>query len=238
MKTKSIHRLILLLGYVSCLAAAPAFAQMGPIQPVLVTNGKIEYSHDRPDLDNDYSVPVEVQVDAGGVTTNVLISESSGNVQADALAVDFMRGMKFLPGLNDRGQAIKSSVKVTVNMYKRGSKKVVRVTVKPPPMQQETLRVKTLMCADFLWEVDRMREGAGIRDASLETMPYTSARLYMQQRHVPDQSEEKFWDEWPDALRKVVDRCEKDQTRLFFSEVLVPTLDGVMPPETATASAR
>jgi hypothetical protein len=123
-------------------------------------------------------------------------------------------------------------------MYKRGSRKVVRVTVKPPPMQQETLRVETLMCADFLWEVDRMRQEAGIRDASLEVMPYTSARMYMDQKRVPDQSETKFWDEWPGALRKIVDRCEKDQTRLFFSEVLVPTLDGVMPAETATASAR
>ena len=114
----------------------------------------------------------------------------------------------------------------------------MRVTVKLPPIQQETLRVETLMCADFLWEVDRMRQEAGIRDASLEVMPYTSARLYMQKKRVPDSLEEKFWDEWPGALRKAVDRCEKDQTRLFFSEVLVPTLDGVMPAETATASAR
>ncbi|HEX6396107.1 MAG TPA: energy transducer TonB [Steroidobacteraceae bacterium] len=211
---------------------------MGPIQPVLVTEGKVEYSHNRPELDNDYSVPVEVHVDASGAIANVLVSETSGNVQADGLAVDFMRGMKFLPGLDAKGEATKSTVKVTVNMYKRGSKKVVRVTVKPPPIQQETLRVETLMCADFLWEVDRMRQEAGIRDASLEVMPYTSARLYMQKKHVPDSLEEKFWDEWPGALRKAVDRCEKDQTRLFFSEVLVPTLDGVMPPDTATASAR
>jgi TonB family protein len=238
MKTNTFHRLIVLLGYVSCLAAAPALAQMGPIQPVLVTDGKVEYSHSRPDLDNDYSVPVEVQVDASGAISNVLVTETSGNVDADALAVAFMRGKKFLPGLNDRGQAIKSAVKVTVNMYKRGSKKVVRVTVKPPPMAQETLRVQTLMCADFLWEVERMRQEAGIRDASLEVMPYTSARMYMQKKNVPDTLEEKFWDEWPSALRKVVDRCEKDQTRLFFTEVLVPTLDGVMPSETATASAR
>lgn len=238
MKTPTFHRLPALLGYVLCLAATPAFAQMGPIQPVLVTDGKVEYPHSRPDLDNDYSVPVEVHVDANGAIANVLVSETSGNVQADALAVDFMRGMKFLPGLDAKGQATKATVKVTVNMYKRGSKKVVRVTVKPPPIQQETLRVETLMCADFLWEVDRMRQEAGIRDASLEVMPYTSARLYMQKKHVPDSLEEKFWDEWPGALRKAVDRCEKDQTRLFFSEVLVPTLDGVMPAETATASAR
>ena len=238
MKNPTFHRFIALLGYVSCLAAAPAFAQMGPIQPVLVTGGKVEYSHNRPDLDNDYSVPVEVHVDAAGAISNVLVGETSGSVEADALAVDFMRGMKFLPGLDAKGEPVKSVLKVTVNMYKRGSRKVVRVTVKPPPIQQETLRVQTLMCADFLWEIERMRDDAGIRDASLEVMPYTSARLYMQQKHVPDAQEEKFWDEWPGALRKIVDRCERDQTRMFFSEVLVPTLDGVMPPETATASAR
>jgi TonB family protein len=237
MKTVTFHRLVALLGYVSCLAAAPAIAQMGPIQPVLVTDGKIEYSHDRPDI-GDFSVPVEVHVDARGAIASVVVSESTGNAQADALAVTFMRQRKFLPGLDARGKAVDSVVRVTVNMYKRGTRKVARVTVKPPPMAQETLRVQTLMCADFLWEIERMDKEAGINDTSLEVMPYTSARMYMQQKHVPDSLEEKFWDEWPGALKKAVDRCERDQTRMFFSEVLVPTLDGVMPEQTATASAR
>lgn len=212
-------------------------AQMGPIQPVMITDGKIEYSHDRPDI-GDFTVPVEVRVDASGAIHGVVVSETSGSAQADELAVNFMKQRKFLPGLDDRGEAVDSVVRVTVNMYKRGSKKVARVTVKPPPMAQETLRVQTLMCADFLWEIERMDKEAGIDDLSLEVMPYTSARMYMQQKHVPDSLEEKFWDEWPGALRKIVDRCERDQTRMFFSEVLVPTLDGVMPEQTATASAR
>jgi len=237
MSTVTFHRFMALLGYVSCLAAAPAMAQMGPIQPVMVTDGKVEYSHDRPDI-GDFTVPVEVHVDASGAIHRVVVSESTGNALADELAVTFMKQRKFLPGLDDRGVAVDSVVRVTVNMYKRGSRKVARVTVKPPPMAQETLRVQTLMCADFLWEIERMDKEAGIDDLSLEVMPYTSARMYMQQKHVPDSLEEKFWDEWPSALRKVVDRCEHDQTRMFFSEVLVPTLDGVMPGQTATASAR
>ena len=237
MSTVTVHRLLALLGYVSCLAAAPALAQMGPIQPVLVTDGKVEYSHDRPDI-GDFTVPVEVHVDASGAISNVAVSETTGNLQADALAVAFMHERKFLPGLDEKGVAVDSVVKVTVNMYKRGSRKVARITVKPPPMAQETLRVQTLMCADFIWEIERMDKQAGIDDMSLEVMPYTSARMYMQQKNVPDTLEEKFWDEWPGALRKIVDRCEKDQTRMFFSEVLMPTLDGVMPAQTATASAR
>ena len=237
MKTVTFHRFVALLGYVSCLAAAPAIAQMGPIQPVLVTDGRIEYSHDRPDI-GDLSVPVEVHVDARGAISSVVVSESTGNAQADTLAVAFMRQRKFLPGLNEKGKAVDSVVRLTVNMYKRGARKVARVTVKPPPMAQETLRVQTLMCADFLWEIERMDKEAGIDDTSLEVMPYTSARMYMQQKHVPDSQEEKFWDEWPGALKKAVDRCERDQTRMFFSEVLVPTLDGVMPEQTATVSTR
>ncbi len=98
MKTNTFHRLIALLGYVSCLAVTPALAQMGPIQPVLITDGKVEYSHERiADLGNDYSVPVEVHVDASGAISNVLVSETSGNVDADALAVSFMRGKKLCP---------------------------------------------------------------------------------------------------------------------------------------------
>jgi TonB family protein len=237
MKTATFHRLFALLGYVSCLAATPALAQMGPIQPVMVTDGKIEYPQDRPDI-GDASVPVEVRVGADGSITNVVVSETSGNLQADALAVAFMHERKFLPGLDAKGNPVASVVRANVNMYKRGSRKVARVTIKPPPIDKEQLRVKTLMCADFIWEVDRMDKEAGVKDLSLEVMPYTSARMYMAQRKVPDSQEEKFWDEWPGALRKIVDRCEKDQTRMFFSEVLVPTLDGVMPIDTATASAR
>ena len=236
MKTVTVHRLFALLGYVSCLAATPALAQMGPIQPVLVTDGKIEYSHDRPDI-GDFSVPVEVHVSAAGAITNVVVGETTRNLQADALAVAFMHQRKFLPGLDERGNPVDSVVRVTVNMYKRGAKKVARITVKPPPLAQETLRVQTLMCADFLWEVERMNKQAGIKDLSLEVMPYTSARMYMQHKSVPDNLEEKFWDEWPGALKKIVDRCERDQTRMFFSEVLVPTLEGVLPVQTATASA-
>ena len=186
MSTETFHRFMALLGYVSCLAAAPALAQMGPIQPVLVTDGKIEYSHDRPDI-GDFTVPIEVHVDANGSISNVVISDTTGNLEADALAVKFMHERKFLPGLDERGRTVDSIVRVTVNMYKRGSKKVARVTVKPPPMAQETLRLQTLMCADFLWEVERMDKEAGIRDLSLEVMPYTSARMYMQKRAVPAQ---------------------------------------------------
>jgi hypothetical protein len=210
---------------------------MGPIQPVLITDGKIEYSHDRPDI-GDFSVPIEVMVSPTGAILNVVVSETSGNLEADALATAFMRDRKFLPGLDAAGHTVDSSVKVTVNMYKRGTRKVARVTVKPPPLSQETLRLQTLMCADFIWEVERMDKEAGINDLSLEVMPYTSARMYMQQRKVPDALETKFWDEWPSALKKIVDRCEKDQTKMFFSEILLPTLDGVMPPEFATAAAQ
>jgi TonB family protein len=170
MSTVTFHRFMALLGYVSCLAAAPAMAQMGPIQPVMVTDGKVEYSHDRPDI-GDFTVPVEVHVDASGAIHRVVVSESTGNALADELAVTFMKQRKFLPGLDDRGVAVDSVVRVTVNMYKRGSRKVARVTVKPPPMAQETLRVQTLMCADFLWEIERMDKEAGIDDLSLESCP-------------------------------------------------------------------
>ena len=238
MKTVASRRVFALFGYVSFLFAGPLAAQVGPIQPVLVTEGRAETSQDRPDLGDDYSVPIDVEVAADGTVTNVVVSESTKNVTADGVAASYMRTRKFLPGLNDKGVPVASKVKVTVNMYKRGSRKVVRVTVKPPALAAETQRVKKLMCADFIWEVDRIREGAGIRDASLEVMPYISARMYMTQKNVPSEVEEKFWDEWPGTLRKVYDRCEKEQTSFFFTEVLVPMLDGAMPVrETETAAA-
>ena len=103
MKIPTFHRFLALLGYVSCLAATPTLAQMGPIQPVLVTDGKVEYPHDRPDI-GDFSIPVDVHVAANGDVTRVVVSQTSGNVQADQLAVDFMRQRKFLPGDRRAGQ--------------------------------------------------------------------------------------------------------------------------------------
>jgi len=234
----NLRRVLALFGYVACLVAAPAFSQVGPIQPVLITDGKVEASHSRPNLAEDYSVPVDVQVGADGSVTAAVVSQTTNNSTADGLAAAYMRDKQFLPGLDVKGRPVASTVKVTVNMYKRGTRKVVRVTLKPPPMAQESARVRKMMCADFIFEINRLIKDAGIRDASLEVLPYMSAHMYMVQKDVPGEVQEKFWDQWPGTLRKVVDRCEKDQLKLYYTEVLVPALDGALPTrETETAAA-
>jgi len=230
---------IALFGYVSFLAAGPAAAQVGPVQPVLVLpTGNSEIPHNRPNFHNDYSVPIDVFVDARGRVTNVVVTQSSGNVDVDGVAASFMRERTFLPAVDDRGEAMDALVRVTVNMFTRGSKKVVRVTTKPPPVALEMDRVQRMTCADFLWEVERMQKDANIKDTSFEQTPYMSALLYKQTRNVPIEVEDKFWDVWDDLHEKVVNRCEKQQTRLYFTDVLVPALDGTLPaPETVTASS-
>jgi hypothetical protein len=234
----TFRRLLALFGYVACVAAAPAVAQVGPIQPVLVMVGSLpETAHNRPDLGDDYSVPLDVYVGADGIVTHAVVSDSSGSSQADAIAAAYIRERRFLPGLDAKGKPIDSLVKVTVNMYKRGSKKVVRVTLKPPPLADEGTRIRKLMCADFVFEMNRLSDDARIRDTSLEVLPYVSAHLYITQKNVPSEVQEKFWDEWPKALDKIVDRCEKNSLQMFYAEVLVPALDGAMPSnETVTAS--
>jgi hypothetical protein len=240
MKHLTIRRWVALFGYVSLLAAAGnAAAQVGPVQPVLVLpTGSPEMPHTRPDFPEDYSVPVDVFVNADGTVQNVVITGSTGNLDADGVVATFMRQRRFLPAVNARGEPMAGTVKVIVNMFKRGGKKVARVTTKPPPYLAEKDRVRRMTCADFLWEVERMREGANIRDASFEVTPYMSALLYKEHRRISSEVEEKFWDMWPDTLEKIVDRCEKQQTKLYFSDVLVPALDGTLPPtETVTAGA-
>jgi Gram-negative bacterial TonB protein C-terminal len=217
--------------------AGTATAQIGPVQPVLVLpHGDPEMPHSRPNFTADYVVPVDVYVGAAGEVQNVVVTQSSGDIEADGAAASFVRDRKFLPGVDVNGQPVDAVLKVNVNMFKRGAKKVVRVTAKPPPYALEKDRVQRMTCADFLWEVERMREGANIKDTSNEITPYMSALLYKEKRNVPIEVEAKFWDLWPDTLDKVVDRCEKQQTRLYFTEVLMPALDGTLPaPETATA---
>jgi hypothetical protein len=235
-----LRRLLALFGYVACLAAGPAVAQVGPIQPVLVMVGSLpETAHNRPDLADDYSIPLDVYVGADGLVSNAVVSDSSGNVQADGIATAYIRERRFLPGLDAKGNPVASTVKVTVNMYKRGGRKVVRVTLKPPPLASESARVKKLMCADFVFEMNRLSDEARIRDTSLEVLPYVSAHMYMTQKNVPSEVQEKFWDEWPKTLNKIVDRCEKNQLQMFYAEVLVPALDGAMPSgETVTAASQ
>jgi hypothetical protein len=242
MKTVASNRLLGLLGYVSCLAfcAGPATAQMGPIQPVLVLpGGKNELPHDRPQLDDNYSVPVDVYVAADGSVSNAIVTQSTGNVTADGLGAAYIRGRRFLPALDAGGQPVAGLVRVSVSMFKRGTRDVVKVLVKPPPIAAETQRVQNLVCADFLWEVERLAEGAHVRDASYEVMPYVSAQMYVKRHDISDEQQGKFWDRWPDALQKIIDRCEKEPLKMYFAEVLVPSLDGVMPTkdlETASAA--
>jgi hypothetical protein len=239
MNTPTLRRLPALLGYVSFLFAWPAAAQVGPIQPVLVLpDGRMEVTHDRPSFEDDFSIPVDVYVTAEGSVSSAVVSASSGNVAADGIAANYMRERKFLPALDAASKPVDSVVKVNVNMFKRGTKKVVRVTLKPPPVDGETMRVRKLMCADFLWEVNRIKTEAGIKDFSLEVMPYLSAHMYVSQKNLPSEVEEKFWDSWPHTLKKVIDRCQKDELKFYFTEVLVPALDGTIPTQdTATASA-
>jgi hypothetical protein len=240
MKTPAIRRLVALFGYVSLAIAGPALAQVGPIQPVLVLpGGNLEVTHNRPDFKEDFSIPVDVFVDANGGVTGAVVSSSSGNIDADGVAANYMRERKFLPALDVNSKPVSGVVKVNVNMFKRGNKKVVRVTIKPPQMSAETLRVRKLMCADFLWEVNRIKSEAGIRDFSMEVMPFISAHMYVAQKNLPSELEEKFWDQWPNMLKKVIERCEKDELKFYFTEVLVPALDGTMPAQdTATAAAQ
>jgi TonB family protein len=238
MKHKNLRHLTALVMFHLALAG-PAIAQVGPVQPVLVLpSGNPEISHNRPNLPDDYAVPIDVYVNAQGKVTNVVVTQSTGNVEADGAAASFMRDRTFLPAVNDNGEAMDSLVRVTVNMFKRGSKKVARVTTKPPPLALEKDRVQRMTCADFLWEVERMHDDANIKDTSFEQTPYMSALLYKDKRHIPIEVESKFWDMWTDMHEKVVSRCEKQQTRLYFTDVLMPALDGTMPQaETVTASS-
>ncbi|HUQ09107.1 MAG TPA: hypothetical protein VM146_02240 [Steroidobacteraceae bacterium] len=240
MKHLTFRKYFALVGYVSLLAAAiPATAQVGPVQPVLVQpSGSPEMSQDRPNFKEDYSVPMDVYVNAQGKVTNVVVTQSTDNVEADGAAASFMRERNFLPAVDDHGDARDALVRVTVNMFKRGSRKVARVTIKPPPVALEKDRVQRMTCADFLWEVERMREKANIKDTSFEQTPYMSAMLYKDTRHVSIDVESKFWDMWTDMHEKVVNRCEKQQTRMYFTDVLMPLLDGTLPePATVTASS-
>ena len=139
MKHLTTRRLLALVGYVSFLAGAHnATAQVGPVQPVLILpSGSPEIAQKRPDFSEDYIVPMDVTVNASGEVTNVVVTESTGNVEADGAAAAFMRDRKFLPAVNDTGSAMDATIRVNVNMFKRGTRKVARVTSSRPRLRSK-----------------------------------------------------------------------------------------------------
>ena len=80
---------------------AGAWRKWARSSPCSSPTARSSIPHDRPDI-GDFTVPVEVHVDANGSISDVVISESTGNLEADALAVRLHAQRKFLPGLDEK----------------------------------------------------------------------------------------------------------------------------------------
>lgn len=207
-------------------AVTPALAQLGPIEPIITSSSKPSAAlASIPNLSEDYVIPVEVIVGADGTVRNVVVSTSSGNEDADKTAVRFMMEKKFLPALDAGGNPVEGKAQGTVEVRSKTINKVLKANMKPGNTSNEVARVRKLSCKDFSWEIARLRDDAKSQTLHAEVMPWVSFRLYVVDKKVSKDVEDKLLGQWPNALVDAEKQCKAAPEKNFLSDVLLPLLD-------------
>jgi TonB family protein len=220
----------LILAALSLACAGPAGAQVGPIEPIIVSGGKPSATlASMPEIGADLVIPVEVTVAADGSVSDVVVSTPSGNESADVTAIRFMKEKRFLPALDERAQPVEGKASGTVEILAKTRTKQLKASMKPPNIPSEVARVRKLTCKDFLWEIDRLRNAAASPDVSREIMPWVSLRVYMLDRHLPKDAEPAYLRKWPQALSEAETSCKATPTKLYLADTLMLILDSLAP---------
>ncbi|HEY6124795.1 MAG TPA: TonB family protein [Steroidobacteraceae bacterium] len=206
--------------------AAPALAQLGPIEPIIISGGKPGKAlASIPDLAEDYVIPVEVTVAADGSVKSVVVSTPSGNEAADNTAVRFMMEKKFLPAIDTEGNPVEGQAQGTVEVRSKSINKVLKANMKPISTSNEVARVRKLTCKDFAWEIARLRNDGKSTMLHAEVMPWVSFRLYVTDKSVAGDIEKRLLDQWPQALATAEKQCKAAPDKNYLTDVLFPLLD-------------
>jgi len=212
------------------LYAVPACAQLGPIEPIIVSSSKpSETLANIPDMTEDYLIPVEVWVAPDGSVKDVVVSASSGNEAADRTAISFMKEKQFLPALDAKLRPIEARVLGSVEVRSKTRIKQLKANMKPPNISNEVERIRKLTCKDFLWEIARLRNEGASPNVSREIMPWLSLRVYMLDKKLPKDAEPKYLERWPRALNEAEDSCKATPDKLYLTGVLVQIVDSLAP---------
>ena len=205
-------------------------AQLGPIEPIIVTGGKpSETLVNIPELGGDFTVFVEVTVGTDGSVKDATVTRSSDNGQADAVAISFIKEKKFLPALDANAQPVEAKAWGRVDVMTKTRMKQLKAFMKPPDIPSEIERVRKLTCRDFNWEIDRLRNQGGSTDLGHEIMPWVSLRVYMLDKKLPKGVEDKYLEKWPQALAEAETMCQSTPGKLYLKDTLVLILDSLAP---------
>jgi TonB family protein len=215
---------------VLALLVGAARAQVGPIEPIILTSAKpSETLANIPELGGDFIIPVEVTVAPDGSVVNALVTTSSGNEAADQTAIKFMMEKKFLPALDANAQPVEGKALGSVEVKSSTRMKQLKASMKPPNIPNEIERVRKLRCRDFLWETDRLRRQGASTDLSREIMPWVSLRVYMLDKKLTKDAEAAYLERWPKALAEAEATCRSTPERLYLNDTLVLILDSLAP---------
>jgi TonB family protein len=220
----------LILAALALADGSPAGAQVGPIEPIIVSGGKPSATlASMPGIGADFVIPVEVTVAADGSVSAVVVSTPSGNQAADLAAIRFMKEKRFLPALDENAQPVEGKASGNVEVLAKTRTKQLKANMKPPDIPGEIARVRKLTCKDFLWEIERLRHEGASPDVSREIMPWVSLRVYMLDRHLPRDAEPAYLQKWPQALSEAETACKATPTKAYLAETLTQILDSLAP---------
>ncbi len=214
------------LALLASVCGTRAQAQVGPIEPIIVTNAKPGKALAKiPDTKQDYTVPFEATVAVDGSVKAVTLPAPTGDEQVDASVVRFVSEKTFLPALDAAAQPVEATVQGTVDFKSKSINKQLKINVRPPNTQSEVARVRKLTCKDFTWEVARLRTQAGSTDLAREIMPWVSLRVYLVDRKMPLENESALLPKWPAVLAAAEEGCKAAPGKSYLNDVLTPLLD-------------
>jgi len=207
---------------------APAFAQVGPIEPVIVTSSK----------------PSKTLADIPSCARTTSFRSSHGRrrwhgegrgcqpVERQRRSRrhrnQFHEGKEIPAGPRCAGAAGGSARAGSVEVQSKTRNKQLKANMKAPNTQNEVARVRKLTCKDFLWEINRLRgEGASPtepRDHAVGVL----ARLHARQEH-PEGRGAEVSAEMPKALAEAEQSCKATPDKFYLKDVLMMTLDSLAP---------
>jgi hypothetical protein len=211
---------------IASMMSAPADAQLGPIEPIIIANAKPGQAlANIPDTKQDYVVPFEATIAADGSVKEVTITTPTGDEKVNQNVVRFVMEKRFLPAVDAAGLPAEAKLTGTVDFRSKSINKQLKISIKPPNTRKEVARVRKLTCKDFLWELDRLRGEGASADVSREIMPWVSLRIAMLDKKIPAEREPAILPKWPGVLADAEKVCRAAPAKLYINEVLIPLLE-------------
>lgn len=212
------------------LSPAAAIAQVGPSEPQVIagaSTSKISVGSRK--LVGHLVGTVRVGDD--GKVRDVLVTENTTEPAFEPQLVKVLESARFRPALDAQGNAVEASIEMKVELRTSTATEPKPAAAKPDPQltDKEKARIRKMLCRDFIWEWDLLRDQA--KDAVVtEFMPRIAVTMYAGLRtEAGEYVDSKVWKASAKGLRQSVDQCRENPQAPFFDGVFKSVMDEAVP---------